>query len=538
MADGWDLFVRGLFSVNSQSTGAGRVSTNTVLSLVSSCSAGASVSGAGSAAQVCQTSTSTELITTTLAGTNAVYTSYIPTTLTLLSTAPAQTNSVCVTAQSTTTTTTMTTTTPSPSSTTPSSTSTTPSATPSSTTTTPTATATSNQTIPSSVLTTTAPSSSSATSSGFQTITSYSTLLVTTTGADGSASVATTSSPIAGLQSGKQGGSGSSHSSTGAIAGGVVGGVAGLALLAGVVLLLKRKGFFRKDADEHFTDDMWAPQAHSPGLAGFGTGAAAGAAGAGAAAGAGGVRSRRGHGDDEDEVADHSHNSAEGMMMSEKPFDRETSWYSGDQHAPLATSNTAGGYYPQPTSSHGHSLYPSSADGLAAMGLAGVGAGGSAGHHQGVGSSSGSHGPDPMYYGRSPSATGHPDYYGNAYPAYPPPARSPTPGNELNSSGFARNPSYDRLNQGSPGPLALEDPGHLGLDFSSGAVPTHDAYGGLSADEAAPALGASDEGHLSDLAHPEPSYVRPANARHNSADSFTGPSQFLGARVANGDEAR
>lgn len=543
-----------------QSTGAARTSTSTVLSVGSVCSAGATVSGGAAGGTVCQTTTATSLVTTTIAGSNAAYTSYIPTTITSVSTAAAQTSSVCVTADQTTTTTSTTsssttTTTPPPSTSTSTTSSTTTTSSSSSSSSAAVATSTPATSAAAAPTTATSPSSSSASSSsssGFQTITSYSTLLVTTTGADGATSIATTSSPIAGLQSGKgAAGAPSSHVSTGAIAGGVVGGVAGLALLAGVVLLLRRKGFFRKDADEHFTDDMWAPQAHSPGMAGFGAAGAATGVAAGAVAGAG-VRSRVGHGDDEDEVADHSHNSAEGMVMSEKNFDRQASWYSGDQHAPLPTSNTGGGYYAQPTSSHGHSMYPSG-DGLAAMGLAGVGAGAgaAAAHHQGVGSmSSGGHGPDGMYYGGGPSASGHPDYYGNAYPAYPPAARSPTPGNELNSS-FARQPSFDRLNSGSPGPLALDEPGHhLGLDFSSGAIPAHahshaqnqDAYGGLSEDgfagpstAGATAMG-SEEGHLSDLAHPELPFARPGNVRHHSADSFTGPSQFLGARVANGDE--
>lgn len=101
--------------------------------------------------------------------------------------------------------------------------------------------------------------------------------------------------------------------------------------------LLRKKGYFKRDADEQFTDDMWAPAAHSPGAGADAAGVGAGMAGGALAAA--GVRSRLGHGDeDEDEMmGDHSLNSGEGgAVMSEKNHGRHQSWYSGEGVRTLA----------------------------------------------------------------------------------------------------------------------------------------------------------------------------------------------------------
>ncbi|KAM0791360.1 hypothetical protein ACM66B_005826 [Microbotryomycetes sp. NB124-2] len=98
------------------------------------------------------------------------------------------------------------------------------------------------------------------------TITSFRTVVVTSIDSNGQLTVVTTSSASLNTVA-VDGGSSSGHA--GAIAGGVVGGIAALSLLMLLLFLFRRKGLCRRDP-EHFDDDVWAPNNHSPGDSGHG----------------------------------------------------------------------------------------------------------------------------------------------------------------------------------------------------------------------------------------------------------------------------
>lgn len=113
---------------------------------------------------------------------------------------------------------------------------------------------------------------------GRSTITSFRTVVITMTDANGRETVLTSASASLNTVSGN--GGGSSH--TGAsksrdlltsrsplksslwhctVAGGIAGGIAAIILALVVFLLLRRRGYFRRE-DEHFNDDIWMPPNH------------------------------------------------------------------------------------------------------------------------------------------------------------------------------------------------------------------------------------------------------------------------------------
>lgn len=113
-----------------------------------------------------------------------------------------------------------------------------------------------------------------------------------------------------------------------------MGGIAGLLMVVGLLWFLKSRGFLRRDGDEHFTEDMWKPPAHSPGV----------------------VVGARADDEDGDGAANHSGDS--GGMMSEKDGavmvggqGNRQSWYGvsvdGAAGAYRSTSPEVEGYGPQ-----------------------------------------------------------------------------------------------------------------------------------------------------------------------------------------------
>ncbi|GAA6001295.1 hypothetical protein JCM10207_006595 [Rhodosporidiobolus poonsookiae] len=208
---------------------------------------------------VCRTETGQATVVTSYSTTSTVVSQVgetatavrtIPTVVPVLITQPGAVNTVCVPTSS--------------SAAEPSSTST-PAARPSSTTTVVTTTVTSMPTSQETAFirsTTTIPSEESRSSSSSTTdlplVTSYRTVIVTSIDSAGRTSTWAEAVPTT-LNAADA--SSKSTLNAGAIAGGVVGGIAALALLAALFWFGRKKGLFRRNADE-IDEDTWAPRPH------------------------------------------------------------------------------------------------------------------------------------------------------------------------------------------------------------------------------------------------------------------------------------